>query len=107
MSQAQFAEALRSCGGGVKGNHFGRSANRFQRFFNNTRFRAALLRFAACMRQNGVNFGDPNTTGKGPVFATKGINTGSARYKAASAKCRSTLLGALKANRARPGTSAG
>ncbi len=107
MSRAQFAEALRSCGDGFKGSRFGKGANGFHNPFGNPRFHAALLRFAACLRQNGIDIGEPNTTGKGPVFATKGINTGSAQFKAAAAKCRSTLLGALKANRARPGTSAG
>ena len=105
MSRAQFAEALRSCGAGFKGSHFNKGANGFKNPFNNARFHSVLMRFAACMRQNGVNVGEPNTSGKGPIFDTKGINTGSAQFKAASANCRSTLLGALKSGKAHPGTS--
>ncbi len=105
MSRAQFAEALRSCGAGFKGSHFSKGANGFKNPFNNARFHAVLVRFAACMRQNGVNVGEPNTSGKGPIFDTKGINTGSAQFKAASVNCRSTLLGALKSGKAHPGTS--
>jgi hypothetical protein len=105
MSRAQFAEALRSCGSGFKGSRFNKGASGFKNPFNNARFHAVLARFAACMRQNGVNIGEPNTSGSGPVFDTKGINTGSAQFKAASANCRSTLLGALKSNSAHPGAT--
>lgn len=107
MSRAQFAEALKSCGAGFKGSQLSKGTNRFRNPFNNSRFHAVLLRFAACLRQHGIDIGEPNTTGKGPVFATKGLNTGSPQFKAASVKCRGTLLGGLKANRAHPGTSAG
>ena len=105
MSRAQFAEALRSCGAGFKSSRFNKGANGFKNPFNNARFHSVLTRFAACMRQNGVNVGEPNTSGKGPIFDTKGINTGSAQFKAASANCRGTLLGALKSGKAHPGTS--
>jgi hypothetical protein len=88
MSRTQLQEALRSCGGGFTGGRLGpgRSA------FTSPRFHAALVRFAACLRQNGVNVGEPNTSGKGPVFDTKGINTGSPQFKAASTKCRAVLF---------------
>jgi hypothetical protein len=43
------------------------------------------------MRENGVNLPAPNTSGKGPVFDTKGINTSSAAFKSAESKCRSDL----------------
>jgi hypothetical protein len=39
------------------------------------------------MRKNGVNLPKPNTSGKGPIFNTKGIDTTSASFKAADAKC--------------------
>ncbi len=105
MSRAQFAEALHSCGAGFNGNHFGKRGKGFKNPFNNPRFHSVLARFAACLRQNGISIGEPNTSGKGPIFDTKGINTGSAQFKAATAKCRSTLLYALKPNRAQPGAS--
>ena len=43
------------------------------------------------MRENGVNLPAPNTSGKGPVFNTKGINTSSTAFKSAESKCRSDL----------------
>ncbi len=105
MSRAQFAEALQSCGAGFNGNHIGKRGKGFKNPFNNPRFHSVLARFAACLRQNGINVGEPNTSGKGPIFDTKGINTGSPQFKAATAKCRSTLLYALRPNHANPGTS--
>jgi hypothetical protein len=88
VSRTQLQEALRSCGGGFTGRRLGpgRSA------FTSPRFHEALVRFAACLRQNGVNVGEPNTSGKGPVFDTKGINTGSPQFKTASMKCRTVLF---------------
>jgi hypothetical protein len=108
MSRAQFYEELRGCAGGIvpPGNHsLGNSAKSFHNPFNNPRFHQVLVRFSACLRQNGINVGEPNTSGKGPIFNTKGINTGSPQFKAATAKCRATLLGALR-SKARPGASA-
>ena len=54
---------------------------------------AALNKFAACMRSNGVNVPAPNTSGSGPLFDTKGLDTTSASFKAAEAKCLSDLKG--------------
>ncbi len=101
MSRTQFQEALRSCGGGFAGGRLGpgRSA------FTSPRFHAALVRFAACLRQNGINVGEPNTSGKGPVFDTRGINTGSLQFKAASTKCRTVLLYGLRGRKAAPGAA--
>lgn len=101
MTRAQFGEALKSCGGGdFAGNHFKRDHGAFK----SGGFRKSLARFATCLRQNGINIGEPNTTDKGPIFNTKGINTGSPQFKAASAKCRSVLFSGLKAN-AHPGAA--
>jgi hypothetical protein len=105
MSRAQFAEALRSCGAGFSGHRLLKGSKGYHNPFNNPRFHATLARFAACLRQNGIDVGEPNTSGKGPVFDTKGINTGSPQFKAATAKCRSTLLGALKSPKASPGSA--
>jgi hypothetical protein len=89
MTRTQYQEALKSCGANFVGRgHFRRAPGSF----NSPRFHDALARFAACLRQNGVNIGEPNTSGKGPVFDTKGINTGSTQFKAAETKCRSTLF---------------
>jgi hypothetical protein len=43
-----------------------------------------------------VNVPAPNTSGSGPVFDTKGIDTSSAQFKAAEAKCQSDLSGAFR-----------
>jgi hypothetical protein len=59
----------------------------------------AFTKFATCMRANGVNFPLPNTSGKGPIFSAKGVDVRSAKFKAASIKCRGDLLGALRAHR--------
>jgi hypothetical protein len=45
------------------------------------------------MRENGVNLPTPNTSGNGPVFNTKGLNTSSATFKSAQSKCQSDLQG--------------
>ncbi len=99
MTRAQLLEAFESCGKGLLGNRSGKGA--FKQGFDSARYRAVLVRFAACLRQNGIKIGEPNTSGKGPTFDTKGINTGSPQFKAAVASCRSTLRGAY----AHPGAS--
>ncbi len=101
VSPTQFQEALRSCGGGFAGSRLGPGHSAF----TSPRFHAELVRFAACLRQNGVNVGEPNTSGKGPVFDTKGINTGSPQFKAALAKCRSVLFFGLRGRKAAPGAA--
>ncbi len=73
------------------------------RGFNSARAKQALAKFAACMHENGVSLPAPNTSGKGPIFNTKGIDTTSATFKAAEAKCRGDLAGAFFA---RPGAGA-
>jgi hypothetical protein len=61
----------------------------------------ALTRFAACMRENGVNLPPPNTSGKGPIFNVSGLNVASTEFKAAEAKCAVDLRSRLRA-RAHP-----
>lgn len=96
VTRAQYEAALKKCGGHV---FTGGGA----RFSNNPVFKAALAKYAECLRQNGVNVPAPNTSGKGPVFDTKGIDTSSPQFKAATTKCRSTLTGAFR----RPGGAGG
>ncbi len=83
-SAAQLQAALKKCGGG---NFPAGGAARF----GGAGSSKALAKFSACMRENGVNLPAPNTSGKGPVFDTKGINTSSAAFKSAESKCRSDL----------------
>jgi hypothetical protein len=87
VSRAQFQAALKKCGG----TGFGGAGR-----FNNPAYRQALATFATCMRQNGVNLPEPNTSGNGPVFSVKGIDTATPQFKAAMARCRSDLSGAFR-----------
>jgi len=101
VTRAQLQSAMRKCVGdrglpaGGPGAARGGGAQ-------NSRFRLALSAFANCLRKNGVNVPQPNTAGTGPVFSTKGLNTTSPQFKAATAKCRSALVGALGLRRGRP-----
>jgi hypothetical protein len=88
VSQTQFQAALKKCGGGNSGG--GKAAR-----FNSASARTALTKYAACLRQNGINVPAPNTTGDGPVFDTKGIDTSGSKFKTAQSKCQSDLKGAF------------
>jgi hypothetical protein len=87
VTRAQYEAALKKCGGAPRSGFKGR--------LSSPTLKAALGKFASCMRAHGVNLAAPNTSGKGPVFNTTGIDTGSARFKTAEASCRSGLGGLL------------
>jgi len=89
VTQAQFQAALKKCGGG----NFPRGGAGGPGGLNSASAQAGLAKYAACLRQNGIDVPAPNTTGKGPVFDTKGIDTSSSRFKAAQKKCQSELKG--------------
>ncbi len=89
VTRAQYEAAIKKCGGGA---FAGGAAARLK----SPAYLAALSKFAACMRENGVNVPAPNTSGKGPIFDTKGIDTASSQFKAAESKCRSDLTGAFR-----------
>jgi hypothetical protein len=91
VSQSKFQEALKKCGAGNFPR--GGGAN-----LNSTTARTALTNYVACMRENGVTLPAPNTSGKGPVFNTSGVNTSSATFKTAQTKCQSKLAGAFGGN---------
>jgi hypothetical protein len=88
VTQSQYQAALKKCGAGNLPRG-GAGA------FNSASARAGLVKYAACLRQNGINVPAPNTTGNGPVFSTKGIDTSSSKFKAAQSKCQSDLKGAF------------
>lgn len=91
-SKAQREAALKRCGAGFvpgRGNLSSR--------LSTPQARQALAKFAACLRQNGVEIGAPNTSGKGAIFNTKGINTRAPAFAAAETKCRGDLRGAFGA----------
>jgi hypothetical protein len=52
--------------------------------------------FAACLRKNGIDVPEPNTSGHGPIFG-KGLDTSSPRFRAAVKQCRPVLVAALRA----------
>jgi hypothetical protein len=89
VTRAQYEAALKKCGG----NAFAGGAGRR---FNSPVFKAALAKFATCMRENGVSIPTPNTSGSGPIFNTKGINTASSQFKAAESKCSNDLRGGFR-----------
>jgi hypothetical protein len=101
VSRAQYEAALKKCGGGNFAG--GRGGARIK----SPVFQAALAKFATCLRQNGVNVPTPNTSGKGPVFDTKGVDTSSAQFKAAEVKCQSDLRAAFRRGGAAGGGSGG
>ncbi len=85
VTRAQYEAVLKKCGGGV---FRGPRAN-------NRAFRQALVKFADCMRENGVKLPEPNNSGTGPIFNTKGIDTASTQFRAAERKCSTSLRGAF------------
>ncbi len=99
VTRAQYEAAIKKCGGGVDGR-FG--AGRSPQRFNTPAFKQALTKFAACMRENGVPVPAPNTSGKGPIFSTKGLNSTGAKFKAAQTKCAAVLRSVF---RAQPGAA--
>jgi hypothetical protein len=100
INRTKLQEALKKCGGGAG---FGGGRIPGGRF-NDKQARAALTKYAACLRENGVDVPKPNTSGKGPVFDTKGIDTSSAAFKKAQSKCKSLLPNFF---RGRPGGASG
>ncbi len=91
VTRAQLQAAIKKCGGGVGGQLLHRGAR-----LKSPAYQAALTKFATCMRENGVNVPAPNTSGSGPIFSTKGLNTASAQFRSAELKCRRDLTGALR-----------
>jgi hypothetical protein len=79
VTQAQYKAALKKCG---------LTAFRGGGRFNSPTMKAAFVKYAACMRENGINLPAPNTSGKGPVFNSTGLNTTSAQFQAAQTKCQ-------------------
>jgi hypothetical protein len=90
MTRAQYLADVQKCGGGRFSGGTGLSGGRR---FNDPTITRELAKFAACMREHGVNVPAPNANGKGPIFNTKGLNPSSAQFKAAESKCTVDLKG--------------
>jgi hypothetical protein len=102
VSRAQYEAILKKCGGGFA-RRFGAGTARF----NSPEAKKALVKFAACMRANGVKVGEPNTSGKGSIFDTKGIDTASTQFTTAERKCQSYLHAAFGGRPGAGGPGAG
>jgi hypothetical protein len=87
VTRAQFQAALKKCGGG---GFAGRGSR-----LSSPAYRQALSRFGECLRAHGVKVPAPNTSGSGPVFNTKGIDTASQQFKTAEEACSSILRSAF------------
>ncbi len=99
VSRSQYEAALKKCGGGALG--------RFKGFASSPKAKEALTKFAACMREAGVDLPAPNTSGSGPIFNTSHLDVAGAKFKSAEAKCAANLRGAFAARGRRPGAPAG
>jgi hypothetical protein len=88
VTRAQYEAAVRKCGGAA----FVGAGNPIR----SPAVKQAVAKFAKCMRENGVNVPEPNTSGNGPIFNTKGLNTTSAQFKTAETTCSSYLRSAFR-----------
>ncbi len=92
VNQTQYQAAVRKCGG------FPGVARPGGPKLASSQFAQVLAKFAGCMRANGVNVPVPNTSGKGPILDTKGLDPTSAKFVAARQKCSPLLLKELRAH---------
>ncbi len=60
--------------------------------------RKAFVAYADCLRENGVKVTPPSAPGSPPMVSTKGIDTTSPQYRAATAKCQPVMLRDLSKN---------
>ena len=90
VTAAQLEAAMKKCG--FAGRHLRFPALRGGSL-KSPQLKAALARFAGCMREHGVALPAPNTAGTGPIFNTAGVNTHSAHFLTAQAACRRALTG--------------
>lgn len=104
VSRTRFDAALKKCGA----RSFGGSGLAGGRL-NNPEFRAALARFAECLRAGGLNVPAPKVSGTGPVFTTKGLHTGSPQFLKVERKCSPMLAQAFRRAQGAnpPGTNPG
>jgi hypothetical protein len=92
VSRSEFEGVMKKCGGAplLRGGTRGFGGIR------SPVFEAALKRFGACMRAAGVHLPEANTSGKGPIFDTSGLNPASPQFRKAAVKCSSELRGAFR-----------
>jgi hypothetical protein len=106
--QQKLRAALRKCGVHVPKTAPSQSATTSKsNLASIAAFRKALTEFASCMRQKGIKLPEPNLSGKGQVFNTRGLDTTSAQYKAAQTACAAALRARFKAKAGTSGSSGG
>jgi hypothetical protein len=86
VSPQRYQAAIRKCGGLARPIRPGAGAR-----LKSPAFKHALANFAACLRRHGIRVPPPNTSGRGPVFDTSGIDTAGAKFKAGREKCAGIL----------------
>ena len=59
--------------------------------FDPSAMRKQISQYVACVRQNGYDLPNANTSGNGPVFDSSQVNQNDPKFKAASAKCQNLL----------------
>jgi hypothetical protein len=79
-------------GGGFAGGGFARPGASGGAFSaSSPADRAAVIKYIACVKQQGFDLPAPNFSGKGPVFNTSQVNTASPKFIAASRACQGLL----------------
>jgi hypothetical protein len=79
VSEARYRAALSGCGVTASRGSGSDSSD------------ATLASFARCMRAAGIDLSNPNTSGRGPLFDTKGLDADGSKFKSASNRCRGEL----------------
>jgi hypothetical protein len=82
----------RSVGAGKTAGNPRASPPRGRRGHNRASATQRYARFAACMRKHGVSLPAPNTSGKGPIFDSRGFDPHGAAFKAADRRCARRLF---------------
>lgn len=93
--RARLRAAMQKCG--ARFGRFGRFRDFGGPDLRSPAFRRALTAYVACVRRNGFNLPEPNTSGRGPIFDPSKVNRQDPRFQAASAKCQSLLAAARPA----------
>jgi len=77
----------KAAGPGASGGPGGRGTTTGSGPAINPATQQALAKLVSCMREHGQNMPAVNTSGKGPIIDTSGLNTTSAAFKAAFKAC--------------------
>jgi hypothetical protein len=90
LGNSKYAAALRKCGGFGGGLGAGPPGARAGFDPASSQDRTEVSSFIACMKAKGVKLPPPNFSGSGSVFGTA-VNTSSAAFTSAYAKCKTDL----------------